>query len=266
VLRRYGRAMTESMIRTYAGVRAVLADSRFGVPEAGPSGEPGTLCWLRATVSRFVNGPVHERRRRLVTAELGHLEPAQLRRQAYGLARAETDKPVGALAGRLPTAVLARALGVAEPDVPDAVTAVSALAPAYLHGAGDADAAVATLCRLLGPAPSERLAARISILAQAHLPTAAWIMKVVAAGRGTAPFDEVLRQDPPVRETRRVAYQSMQFAGADLAAGDLLVLDLAAAGSNAGDPPLAFGTGCRPCPGAAYARALAEGVVEAVTG
>jgi hypothetical protein len=34
----------------YDDARAILADDRFGVPEAGPPGPVGTVSWLRASV------------------------------------------------------------------------------------------------------------------------------------------------------------------------------------------------------------------------
>ena len=274
--------MTETLHR-YADVAGVLADRRFGVPAAEVCGDAGTLAWLRATASRFANGATHERRRALVTAELSRLDPAVLRAQAYdrAVAAARDGVPVADLGGRVPAAVLARGLGVAETDLPDAVAAVATLAPGYLTGGDGLDAAVAALCRLLGPATPERLAGRIALLAQAYPSTAALIGSAVRHPGWPVPplLTEVLRHDPPVRATRRVAYESMVVGAAELAAGDVLVLDLAAAnrdsaayaeparfdpGRRGGPAPLTFGVGFRACPGATHALALATGVVEAI--
>ena len=63
--------------RRYADVLAVLADSRFEVTGAGPGGPPGTLPWLRASVSRFANGAEHRQRRARAIAELRQLEPGR---------------------------------------------------------------------------------------------------------------------------------------------------------------------------------------------
>ena len=70
------------VVSRHADVCAVLGDSRFVVPAAGSGGRPGTLAWLRETVCRFSEGGAHERRLGLVRAELGHLDPARLRREA----------------------------------------------------------------------------------------------------------------------------------------------------------------------------------------
>ncbi|HMG61817.1 MAG TPA: hypothetical protein VK599_02620, partial [Streptosporangiaceae bacterium] len=45
--------------RRDADIRAVLADPRFTVPPPGPGGPPGTVSWLRASVSRFASGDEH---------------------------------------------------------------------------------------------------------------------------------------------------------------------------------------------------------------
>ena len=69
------RRAREWTARRYADVQAVLADSRFEVAGAGPGGPPGTLPWLRASVSRFANGGEHRQRRARAIAELRQLEP-----------------------------------------------------------------------------------------------------------------------------------------------------------------------------------------------
>jgi cytochrome P450 len=77
------------------------------------------------------------------------------------------------------------------------------------------------------------------------------------------PTDELLaatlRDDPPVRATRRVAAEPAHIGSAAVAEGTLLLLDLAAGG----DEHLPFGSGLRPCPGREHALALAAGVLDA---
>jgi hypothetical protein len=188
------------------------------------------LGWLRSHVSRFANGPVHARRRALVIGELDRLSPDALRRATA--------------AGASPVAALAAALGVR--DVAAVERAVETVAPAYLTGesTGAVDDAVATLVAAFGGAVDERCAARIAILVQACLPTAA----LIASARRLGSVSAALIDEPPVRTTRRVALT----AARGVAAGGLAVVDL-------GGAP--FGAGPRPCPGEAHARALAEGAL-----
>ena len=96
--------------------------------------------WLRATVSRFVEGPTHARRRALVDEELSAISLIELRRAAW------RHGPIEALAF---------ALGVSARAVGDTVTAVGTVARGYPSGATTADraagdAAVATLVDLVG--------------------------------------------------------------------------------------------------------------------
>jgi hypothetical protein len=118
-----------------ADIRAVLSDPRFRVPEAGPPGPPGTVSWLRASVSRFANGPEHQRRRGLLVAELRRLGPGALRRAGHDLAVARIAGSGGPgtlvdvmslLARRVPLAALAASLGIA--DAQQAAEAVAYLA------------------------------------------------------------------------------------------------------------------------------------------
>jgi cytochrome P450 len=252
-----------------ADVVRVLADPSFGVPVA-PAGERG-LAWLRSTVSRFVNGPEHARRRALVEAEIDRLDTAALRCDA----RRRTDGVLATASGSIdvmtavarpvPLATLARALGVGDGEVAVAVAYTVVVGPAYLSGVADeeVDAAVEGLLRLLDRGEPEGSAAAIAVLAQACEATAGLIANalLLAAWEPALRGDvekllmEVLRRVSPLRIMRRVA-----------PGGEPVTLDLDAASrdSGPGDPPLAFGSGVRPCPGAEQAMALAAGVLEAL--
>jgi cytochrome P450 len=50
------------------------------MPAVAQVGTPPGIAWLRARVPRFCDGPVHERRRALVEAELARISPDLLRR------------------------------------------------------------------------------------------------------------------------------------------------------------------------------------------
>ena len=248
---------------TEADVRAVLDDPRFGVPEASPSDDIGTVRWLRASVSRFVNGPAHERRRAVVEAELAAIDPTQLQAAAFDEASRllTAGATVPEVARRGPSAALARRLGAADPDA--VALAVTDVAAAYFPGASPAveataDRATSALLTVWRDHGLEIAVARIALLVQGHDATATLIETLLAHG---LPLDAVLRQHPPAAAMRRVAQVDSDVAAGRIAAGEVVVLDIAAAS----DPALlTFGAGLRPCPGAAQAQAAAAGVVAAV--
>lgn len=200
---------------TITGRRAVLAALDTPVPEV--SGAATGVAWLRSHVARFSNGEDHRRRRALAVAALARVDPSGLRRRA--------TEP-----GGHPVDLLAAAL-----DVPARVEDVVAVAGCYqphLPVTPAADEAVGRLVDACGGVADEGAAALIGLLVQACDATATLIH--TAHQRGLSPRD-VLRDDPPVRFTRR---------------GDALV-DLASAG-------LPFGAGPHACPGRDHALALAE--------
>ncbi|HET6549327.1 MAG TPA: hypothetical protein VFG79_12750, partial [Solirubrobacter sp.] len=175
------------------------------------------------------------RRRAMIEARLGELDPAALRAAAAAAAR-ETS---AVALPYLPVAVLAAATGVARRDVGEAVRCVRVVAAAYRPetDAPGADGALARLLELLPGGEPEERAQRVAVLVQACEPSAALVRG--ALGR---PLDDVLRDDPPVPVTQRI--------GPD---GRVIEVDLA------GHP---FGAGPRACPGVEHALALVEGVVE----
>ncbi|SEG53525.1 hypothetical protein SAMN05444920_10331 [Nonomuraea solani] len=242
------------LITRHAEAGAVLADTRYVPPPVRQDGAEGTLAWLRAQVSRFSTGDSHAGRRRLLEERLTTLDPAELR----AAARAETRQRDENWRG-VPTAVLGAALGVKD------TTAVPAAAAGYLLGeeTPEADAAVAELLELADlPA--------ITLLLQGYAATEGLIE---AALRHAEPGDDIeallhetLRQDPPLKATRRL----------DTRTGDEVTIDLVAANrdpdvfpdpgrfdaSRGRTPHLTFGYGVRPCPAPAHALALAAGVLE----
>ncbi|WP_433085268.1 hypothetical protein ACQP1P_10035 [Dactylosporangium sp. CA-052675] len=109
-------------------------------------------------------------------------------------------------------------------------------AAAYQTGDTAADEAVERLVAAFGGAHDERTAAHIQLLVQACDATATLIERA-----RTRPVDEVLRVDPPVLATRRVAPD-----------GSIIAVPLE------GRP---FGEGPRACPGREHALALVEGAL-----
>ncbi|MEW2384261.1 cytochrome P450 [Micromonospora sp. NPDC047707] len=278
------------VVTRHADVCAVLTDPAFQVPvaDAGPA---GTLAWLRSTVSRFSAPQRHPDRRAIGVAVLAALDPDELRTAAARLTHQVLDgagdrlEVMSALARRGPLRVLAIRLGLADPDA--AVPAVTAVAAAWHPGAegpriAAADRAVTALLAMLPPSAPDVAANRLGLLVQACDATAGLIGAAVRHGLGTPPavstaalLAEVLRLDPPVRGTRRVATASVRLAGRHLAAGDPVLLRFDAANRDpavVADPdrllpgrtglPVTFGAGPRGCPGERHALALAGGVVE----
>jgi cytochrome P450 len=282
--RPYGRRM-RTILTTHADVTAVLSDPRFEVPPVVSTRGVDGMGWLRAHVSRFSTGAAHQRRRALAVAELDRLDPAALARLAAECAR--HGQPPDEVARVVPVRVLAEALGVGSAEsLAGLVADVAAVARAYHPGTGDdsaADDAVGRLVHLLGGAPDEATAARIGLLVQACDATAGLIDNALLAlrrGPWRAPLEailtETLRHDPPVRLTRRIAVEPVRVGDVDLAVGNVVGLDLAAANRDPdvfgepdrfdpqrpdGDRHLTFGTGLRPCPGCTHALAIAAAVL-----
>ncbi|MFC9330001.1 cytochrome P450 [Kitasatospora sp. NPDC057015] len=308
---------TEHVFTRHAEVGTALADPHL-VPLPARSGPPGSTAWLRATVARFSAGDVHARRRALVEAELARLDPATLRTAAAAATGPDARlRVVGVLAAALGVAepeAVARAVvvvagayfGSAAPGAgpgagPAHASSDDAADEADEAEADDAaDAAVAWLLpRLLPdpPAPGgapdpdeaalEAAANRIGLLVQACDATATLVehtRRAVADRPGShspeALLVETLRHDPPVRALRRVAVRGTRVAGVEIAAGDVVLLDVAAANRDpevftdpdvftpdrapaAGPAALTFGAAPRLCPGHRHALALAAGVLTA---
>ncbi|MET8310619.1 cytochrome P450 [Micromonospora sp. NPDC005173] len=285
-------------VTRHADVRTALTDPAFRVP-AVDTGPPGTLAWLRATVSRFSPPERHAVRRAIGVTALAALDPDELRQEAAGLTAAALDRAgdrldvMRELARPVPLWVLAGRLGFGDPAA--AGTAVEAVAAAYHPGVdpallGRADRAVAALLVLSAPAPPEVRANLIGLLVQACDATAGLIGAAAhhllpppahrPAGdppdSGTAELlAEVLRLDPPVRATRRVTTAGVRLGGQDLPPGSAVLLRFDAANRDPrafADPEafrpdrpaaelLTFGAGERGCPGDRHALALATGVL-----
>ncbi|WP_446215416.1 cytochrome P450 [Micromonospora sp. IBHARD004] len=277
-------------VTRHADVTAMLTHPDCVVPTA-PGGPLGTLAWLRGAVSRFSDPERHPARRAVGVVVLAKLDPDELRTAAGRLTEGELDRAGGRLdvmarlARRVPLEVLTARLGLADPAA--AVPAVAAVAAAYHPGAtpaavARADRAVNTLLAMSPPAPPEVTANRLGLLVQACDATAGLIG---AAARHVLPapasmstgdlLAEVLRLDPPVRATRRVATVALRLGGREIDAGSALLLRFDAANRDPavfaepdrfspGRPGRAstFGAGPRGCPGERHALALAAGVVD----
>jgi cytochrome P450 len=225
----------------------VLAYPMPPVPAGGPA---VGIRWLRRNIARFTNGPDHDRRRRQAISMLAGVEIDGLRQQAAARTQAALaeGRSVDLMAQVIPVEVLAAALGL--PQVP--VDTVAVIARAYQPDTGDedpADEAVAELVTAFGGTPDEATAATIALLVQAYAATAGLVRNAARRADATRPAStivaETLRDDPPVRMTRRVAPTT----------GAVITVDL----------PTPFGSGAHECPGRDHAVAIATGIVETLT-
>lgn len=248
---------TRTLTRTDGGwlaadrdsICAVLESPDLGVPTVPPCGAVGTIGWLRASVSRFVNGPEHDARRARAQALIDGLDLERLHE------RARRHTGVGADDRHVVAVVLAEALGADRPD--DVAAAVLDCAAAYFPGADAAieqrgDAAVRRLLELLGTDDLELTVARIAVLVQACDATALLIGTIRSGST-----------EPPLRAMRRVALVDTSVAGQAIAAGELVTCDLVQA--SAGPLELTFGHGPRACPAAPAAQAIATGAAAVST-
>ncbi|MEU8127001.1 cytochrome P450 [Micromonospora sp. NPDC049049] len=280
-------------VTRHADVRAALTDPAFQVP-AVDTGPPGTLAWLRATVSRFSPPLRHADRRAVAVRALAPLAPDDLRLDAVRLTVAVLDRAgdsvdvMRELARPVPLRTLADRLGFADPAAVG--TAVAVVAAAYHPGVDPAltaraDGAVTALLALAPQGPPEVGANLIGLLVQACDATAGLIGAaahhllppgVPTTARTADLLAEVLRLDPPVRATRRVTVDEVRLGGRDLPAGSPVLLRFDAANRDPqvftepatfrpgrpGAGQLTFGTGERGCPGDRHALALATGVLD----
>lgn len=252
------------VVTRHDDVCAVLSDPRYEVGAAASTAPVGTISWLRASVSRFVNGDQHARRRAIAVRELQELPPRALRGEAEQRAHAVIDvAPAGgrldvmaSLARRVPMAVLAARLGIADAD--RAAELVIVIAGGYFPGSDAqaeraADGATAELAALLGAGGKENMAetdqeliaAKIALMVQGCDATAGLIGKAVYSalrlsaggstadgkqGQGTSEWStdailaEVLRHDPPGRVSRRVSREAAELDGCPIAAGSSVLL------------------------------------------
>ncbi|MBB5853090.1 oxidoreductase [Amycolatopsis umgeniensis] len=211
------------------------------VPPVPEAVEPGGVRWLRANVARFSRPEDHARRRGLVLAELAPM--GSLRDKAFALTYALREEPVDRILWTVPVAVLAAELGL--PDVSHDIATVSASYHPHTETGPEAEAAMRRLIEACGGDVDERTAARIGLLVQACDATAKLLGKAMAAHRPgedvASLLDRVLREDPPVRITRRWVD------------GDVVEVDLT-------ERP--FGAGPKRCPGQTRALDVAAGILD----
>ncbi|HVF76633.1 MAG TPA: hypothetical protein VM938_16470 [Acidimicrobiales bacterium] len=205
---------------------------------------------VQAGMARFSEGDEHSRRRAIADSRLAMLDPAQLRGAARRctaakIAGRDEVEIMSELARTVPVAVLAAALGAADPDTAVAATRRLCLALAPPEGSSPSCGwpEVRELAGLLGldhDVDTDEAVNVVALLFQAMDATAGLIGNALRAAAGP----------PPVTVVR-----TMRVTPAG---------DHRAVGLEAADPPLPFGAGRHRCPGEAHALALAAGVLDAL--
>jgi cytochrome P450 len=258
---------------------------------------------------RMTDGPGHLPAKLEVSGHLSSRSPARVAEHATAAARRlaqelAPDRHPGRItdfAFHLPVYVIGQLMGCAREQLPDLATwtadFVRCLAPASTpeqveQGKVAAERLDETLKILLGrPTLDTVVANRIGYLSQSYEATAGLIANtLIALGRQgdaldrvgsergylTAVIREVARYDPPVQNTRRFLAGPGNVAGPEMAAGDAVLVVLAAANRDPvanPDPdrfdPLrrervtfTFGLGPHACPGETIATIIAQAGVE----
>ena len=269
---------------------AVLTSERCRVRPASepvPAAIVGTTAGsIFARLVRMRDGAAHAGPRCTVVRELDVIDAQRVGQEAAEEARSllGSGGSIAHLVLRLPARVMARVLGVSPAELDRTAEWVDDFAGCLAPGASPGRvtrgraAAERLLERMVGDV--DLAANRVGLLAQAYEATAGLIGNtLVAIGRShalrerlrghpeqvDALLDEVLRNDPPVQNTRRFAALGGSIAGVEVREGDTILVVLAAAQRDpAARGALAFGAGVHTCPGAKHAKAIAAPAIREV--
>lgn len=283
--------------------------------EPVPAGLVGTAAGeVFGRLVRMTDGAPQRRLKQAVTAALGTADPARVaavaaERAGYAVKRQAPlpelmfgvpaqvvavlsgldDEPAdeaAALIGDFVQCIPATATAEQQARAARAATALRDLLGPALTSRGDG--LLAELVRAAGPdaEPAALFANGLGLLSQTFDATAGLIGNtLVALGRSADPHRlaaalpavvaEVARHDAPVQNTRRFAAEAVTVAGAEVAAGDAVLVLLAAANRDPAvnpapaefrvdrrDPAVfTFGAGAHACPGRTIATTIAAAVV-----
>ncbi|PYC71897.1 cytochrome P450 [Streptomyces tateyamensis] len=283
--------------------------------EPVPAGLVGTAAGeVFGRLVRMTDGPDQQRLKQVVTAALAEADPADAAKLAAartGQSLARTGRPdLAELMFAVPAQVVAALCGLDAGLEPEAARLVGDFVQCIPAGATSAQQqaaalAAARLCELLGPqldgagaggllAGLVRAAVRqdwadrapllanaVGFLSQTYDATAGLIGNALRAlrrhpgGELAGVVREVVRHDAPIQNTRRFAAEPCRIGGAAVAAGEAVLVVLAAANRDPAVNPepavfdpgrvapavFTFGAGAHRCPGAELAVAIAEGVL-----
>lgn len=227
---------------------------------------------------RMNDGPRHQALKPTVTATLASLDlqgkaREEARRLAAELAPEDDPRQVNDFAFRLPIYTVATLLGVPPDALPLLSNWMADFAPALAPGSSpeqvergkEAAGHLLVLFRSFLDADDATLANRIGFLFQTHDATAGLIGNTLLAlarrpetrGPLHQVIQDVLRDDPPIQNTRRFVVQDGLVAGQPMKEGDAILVLLAAANR-------AFGAGPHACPGETLAVTIVQAGIEAL--
>ena len=217
---------------------------------------------------RMNDGPRHQALKPAVTATLSALDARQ---EARRLAAELDPRQVNDFAFRLPIYTVATLLGVPPDALPQLSRWMADFAPALAPGSSpdqvergkEAAGHLLVLFRSFLDVDEVTLANRIGFLFQTHDATAGLIGNtLLALARRPEPHGplhqvilDVLRDDPPIQNTRRFVVQDGLVAGQPMKEGDAILVLLASANR-------AFGAGPHACPGETLAVTIAQAGIE----
>jgi len=224
---------------------------------AGPAGD------VFGALMRMNDGERHAVSRAALLPRIAAWSAAEtVDRVAPGMLTEKLDAAaLTAYAFNVPVRTIASLLGCADaplPEIADLVGRfVAGIAPqAAPDRVAAAHAAATALLALLDTLDDVMTANLLGLLSQTYEATAGLIGNaIVARLRGDTRaaavlVDAVLRDDPPVQNTRRFTAQPVDIGGVRIEAGQTILLVLAAARRP-------FGQGSHECPGQALARTIA---------
>ena len=253
---------------------------------------------------RMNDGPLHVRLKRIVSEALGRLQSDEIDAAARStLARLDADGlTLEELLFQLPVEAMAALLGTRDVAAPTHALVRSAAPGCSAAAAVEGDEAAAALTgrmRMLlkaaptpllrhlrdaGEAEDEIVANAVGFLFQSYEATAALVGNAFAASATRAVSDarafvrEVVRHDAAVQNTRRFVIEDATIAGERLAAGDTVLVVLAAANRDPAANPdpdrfdearpsprlFTFGASRHACPGETIAVAVAAAALELI--
>lgn len=214
--------------------------------------------------------------KRALAGALDAVDAAHIAETSRRLASAHRG-PASDLPFVLPAQVIASLLGLEDEALEEVPPLAAALVRCVFHGdeVEEGKRAAGRLVDLFRPRIEHGLlgalgafdreaviANGIGFLAQAYDPTAGLIGNTLLHPGATV--EEVLRDDPPIHNTRRFLAADAVVGGVAMRKGDVILVVLAAAGAATQEgQTFAFGFGAHACPGRMMAVTIAEaGVAE----